>query len=153
MDDKTPRPDPTSLTTDAVNREIEHLQVLLMARIDALQEETQQWIRSATTALEKAEDAMEKRFEGVEEIRRTLADQTLTLIPRSEATLRMDGLQAQIRDLSSRIERTEGSADGGKAAVSSARGKQLLLTASATAGIAVIAVIANVVIFILNQGA
>lgn len=65
-------------------------------------------------AVTKAENSMEKRFEGVNEFRATLADQQRTLMPRAEAELRLEGMGERIKSLEdSRIEK-RGSGDGMK---------------------------------------
>lgn len=56
-------------------------------------------LSAAKEAVQKAEGASEKRFEGVNEFRATLADQQRTLMPRSEAELRMRALELQVDTL------------------------------------------------------
>ena len=56
-------------------------------------------LSAAKEAVLKAEVASDKRFEGVNEFRQTLADQQRTLIPRIEAEQRIGGLEAQIKEL------------------------------------------------------
>ena len=56
-------------------------------------------LSAAKEAVLKAEGASEKRFEGVNEFRQTLADQQRTLMPRAEAELRMASLEYQIKEL------------------------------------------------------
>lgn len=62
---------------------------------------------AADRAVMKAEGAAEKRFEGVNEFRQTLADQQRTLIPRAEAEVRMGTIEARLteikRDFESRL--------------------------------------------------
>ncbi len=53
----------------------------------------------ADRALLKAETALEKRLDGVNEFRATLADQQRTLIPRSEAELRFKSIEDRITSL------------------------------------------------------
>jgi len=52
-------------------------------------------LSAAKEAVVKAEVASEKRFEGVNEFRSTLADQQRTLIPRVEAELRLNALEGK----------------------------------------------------------
>lgn len=56
-------------------------------------------LASADKANTKAENATEKRFEGVNEFRNTLADQQRTFIPRSEVDIIVGGLNDKIRIL------------------------------------------------------
>lgn len=56
-------------------------------------------LNAAKEAVLKAEGAAEKRFEGVNEFRQTLADQQRTLIPRTEAEQRMAELARRIQEL------------------------------------------------------
>jgi len=51
---------------------------------------------AADRAVAKAETATEKRFDGVNEFRQTLADQQRTLMPRSEVTLMINSLEEKI---------------------------------------------------------
>ena len=54
-------------------------------------------------AVLKAEAASEKRFDGVNEFRATLADQQRTLMPRAESELRMNAQDRQIDDMMVRL--------------------------------------------------
>lgn len=58
-------------------------------------------LSAAKEAVAKAEAASEKRFEGVNEFRATLSDQQRTLMPRSEAEIRMAAIEKQVEQLSS----------------------------------------------------
>lgn len=63
-------------------------------------------------AIEKAEAAVERRLEGMNEFRASLADQARLLMPRLEADSRISALAEQIRNLESRIDRQEGRGSG-----------------------------------------
>lgn len=69
-------------------------------RFDASKEAIAAALNAAKEAVQKAEAAAEKRFEGVNEFRSTLSDQQRTLMPRQEA-------EALIRNLSEKIETQE----------------------------------------------
>ena len=56
-------------------------------------------LAAADRAVTKAELATEKRFESVNEFRGTLDNQQRTLIPRSEVTVLMDGVNEKIANL------------------------------------------------------
>ncbi len=54
-------------------------------------------------AVNKAEASVERRFEGVNEFRKTLSDQTATFLPRVEYTARHDALINSINENTSKI--------------------------------------------------
>lgn len=56
-------------------------------------------LAAAKEAVLKAENASDKRFEGVNEFRATLADQQRTLMPRAEAELLVKGLETRLTKL------------------------------------------------------
>jgi hypothetical protein len=63
-------------------------------------------------ATNKAEVAMEKRFDGVNEFRQTLGDQAGRLISRAEVEARMVASDKETAGLASRIDRMEAARDG-----------------------------------------
>jgi hypothetical protein len=67
---------------------------------------------AAEKAVTKAEVATEKRFEGVNEFRQTLSDQTATFVSRVEFEAQRAGTGERIRELASRIDKTEGRSTG-----------------------------------------
>ena len=87
----------------------EHLERLLKEHSDRYQERHDTLLRSVRDALAsadkavlKAEEAANKRFEGVNEFRATLEDQQRTLFPRKEAEALFTALEERI----SKLERT-----------------------------------------------
>jgi len=66
-------------------------------------------LAAADRAVAKAEAANEKRFEGVNEFRKTLSDQAATFPTRSEVEARMVELGEKIGDLQIRVEKSEAS--------------------------------------------
>lgn len=66
-------------------------------------------LAAADRAVAKAEAANEKRFEGVNEFRKTLSDQAATFPTRSEVEARMVALGEKIGDLQIRVEKSEAS--------------------------------------------
>ncbi len=60
-------------------------------------------LETSEKAIIKAESATERRFEGVNEFRQTLADQAATLMPRAEYTVQHDAVKAQIAASEKRI--------------------------------------------------
>jgi phosphopantetheinyl transferase (holo-ACP synthase) len=71
-------------------------------------------LNAAKEAVLKAEGASERRFEGVNEFRNTLADQQRTLMPRAEAELRMGSIETRVSELSKAITARGAAAQGGR---------------------------------------
>lgn len=70
-------------------------------------------LSAAKEAVIKAETASDKRFEGVNEFRATLSDQQRTLMPRSEAELRLNAMAAQLESLQKIVGERQGERRGG----------------------------------------
>lgn len=81
-------------------------------RFQAMKESTTTALAAAQRAVEKAESAVEKRLEGMNEFRGSLADQARLLMPRAEADSRMAQLAEQLKNLASRVDRQEGRGSG-----------------------------------------
>jgi hypothetical protein len=64
-------------------------------------------------AVTKAEVATEKRFEGVNEFRKTLADQQRTFIPRQEAESMFKNINVKLGEYCSKLDRIENMKQGG----------------------------------------
>ncbi len=60
-------------------------------------------LETSEKAIIKAESATERRFEGVNEFRQTLADQATTLMPRAEYTVQHDALRALVAAIEKRV--------------------------------------------------
>lgn len=73
-------------------------------------------LAAAKEAVAKAETASEKRFESVNEFRKTLSDQTASFIPRSEVAIMQAATNEKVATLDIRFtsfeQRTKGHADG-----------------------------------------
>ena len=67
-------------------------------------------------AITKAEGATERRFEGVNEFRQTLADQAATLMPRAEYTVQHKAVVDKVDNLEKRMNETTGRGGGIKEA-------------------------------------
>ncbi len=67
---------------------------------------------AADRAVAKAEGANEKRFEGVNEFRKTLSDQAAGFMQRAEGDARFQALNDKLSALELRIEKTESSSSG-----------------------------------------
>jgi len=62
-------------------------------------------LAAADRAVAKAEAAAEKRFEGVNEFRQTLADQQRTLIPRGEVIVMVRAIEEKLVVIQTQLER------------------------------------------------
>jgi DNA anti-recombination protein RmuC len=69
-------------------------------RFRANEEQTRLAMAASKEAIIKSENATEKRFESVNEFRRTLADQALQFIPRVEAEKELESLRNKIEEIS-----------------------------------------------------
>ena len=167
--DWRPIPDPTLLTTQQLLRELGALRELLETRINGLDrllsrrmddadKAIQAALVSAEKAVTKAETASEKRFEGVNEFRQALADQTATFIPRAEydtahaalterVTSSADRVAALELRLTSRLDRGEGT----EAGAAGQRGEQRLNLSQVIAGIATIVAVVTLVLYLAKK--
>lgn len=68
-------------------------------RYHTAQQSTAMALAAAEKATSKAEQAIEKRLEGVNEFRATLADQQRTLMPRAEVEVMLSGIRDRIEKL------------------------------------------------------
>lgn len=187
--DLVPRPDPTKLTTEAVERatlqyrrELTALRELLDVRITnlslrlderhaaqvraldaafaAAEKSVTAALSSAEKAVTKAELANEARFQGVNEFRQALTDQTRTFVPQAEystahkavedkITANADRLTALELRLTSRLDLDQGStagASGQRTESLAARGQLsqtvIMIVMALSALIAIVSVIA-----------
>jgi hypothetical protein len=83
---------------------IERLEVFYTRRFEDLDAKTTLALAAADKAVTKAEIATEKRFEGVNEFRATLADQAQRLMPREEALSKFENIQKDISSLTRDIQ-------------------------------------------------
>lgn len=81
--------------------ELEQLEKLLHQRMDALERAMAATFAAQEKAIIKAENATEKRFESVNEFRKTLADQNTTFVPRAEFSRAVEVLKEAIDELKS----------------------------------------------------
>jgi len=84
----------------------------LQTVIDLQTEKSVIALAASDKAILKAEVAVEKRFESVNEFRQTLSDQTKSFISRVEFDALRNTNATRIIDLSSRLDRIEGKAAG-----------------------------------------
>ena len=83
-----------------------------MAAVEGATKEAKAEALSAKAAVEKAEVASEKRFEGVNEFRATLADQAATLISRAEVEQQFQSVNEKVDLVTSRMDRLDGRSGG-----------------------------------------
>jgi hypothetical protein len=69
-------------------------------------------LAAAEKAVLKAENAADKRFESVNEFRKTLSDQTSTFATKAEADIRFKGLEEKINAVVAYQLKTQGSSEG-----------------------------------------
>jgi len=87
----------------AENRELISLREYVDIRFDAQEKAVQSALASADRAVAKAESASDKRFDGVNEFRSSLNDQTRTLMPRAEYEQAMRAMNEKIDILTARV--------------------------------------------------
>lgn len=85
-----------------------HFSALLVAQKEAVNLAQS----AADRAMLKAENATERRFEGVNEFRNTLADQQRTLMPRSETEIRLSAQDTRLAALEKLWIERQGRSDG-----------------------------------------
>jgi chromosome segregation ATPase len=130
---------------------LEHLNIRLEQRFDALvqlannratelADSFKSEMRAAKEAVVKAEQAVEKRLEGLNEMRGMNQDMRQTLLPRTEADGRfaavgeqISGLEKQISGINARLDKNEGSGHG-------LQSGWMILTAALAAGAAIVAI-------------
>jgi hypothetical protein len=133
------------------------LDLRLSRRMDDADKAIAAALAAAEKATGKAEAASEKRFEGVNEFRRALADQTATFIPRTEydaahsaladrVGANADRMAALELRLTSRLDRGEGS-DAGAAGQ---RTDQRLNMSQVIAAIATIVAVVTLILYVVS---
>ncbi len=83
---------------------LERLEMFYTRRFEDLDAKTTLALAAADKAVTKAEIATEKRFEGVNEFRHTLADQAARLMPREEAQSKLENITKEISTLDRAIQ-------------------------------------------------
>lgn len=94
---------------------------------------------SQEKAIIKAETATEKRFESVNEFRKTLSDQTNTFMPRTEGENRITAVSDKVTELTDRLNLNDGQAKGSQLT----RGNLIAYIGVAVAIISVVVLVAN----------
>lgn len=87
-------------------------QIALQAALVAQEKAVAAALTAAKEAVLKAETAAEKRFESVNEFRQSLADQTATLLPRTEYDAAHQSVVEKIDGLTDRMNRKDGQSTG-----------------------------------------
>jgi hypothetical protein len=131
---------------------------MLSRRMDDADKAIQAALVSAEKAVTKAEAASERRFEGVNEFRKALADQTATFLTRAEYDAAHEGLAERVSlnadrvaalelRLTSRLDRGEGS-DAGAAGI---RTEQRLNMSQVIAAIATLAAVLGFILYAVKK--
>jgi hypothetical protein len=88
----------------------------LKEHFEALRKDDQIAVASALSAADraaaKADLAMEKRFDGVNEFRAQLGDQASTLMPRAESAAQFDAMNARVTALTGQLTKLEAKGEG-----------------------------------------
>jgi hypothetical protein len=127
---------------DALDQRVTDLLSFLNQQVADVRHDGQVMFDTVERATVKAEAAIEKRFDAVNEFRAQLADQTSTFMPRAEIEARIQQNAERYNDLANRVTRTEGRTAGGAAAYG-------YLTAGITAVIAII----TIILILINRAA
>jgi hypothetical protein len=118
----------------ALERRLDDVLVFLNQQIADVRNDGVVMLDNIDKATVKAEHAIEKRFDSVNEFRATLADQTNTFMPRAEIEARITQNYERYNELANRVTRTEGRASGSSAAYG-------YLTAAVSVVIAIVTVV------------
>jgi phage I-like protein len=99
---------PLSLAADippkpAYTSDIITLREYVDVRFDAQQKAVEAALASADRAVVKAETASDKRFDSVNEFRKSLSDETATFLPRAEYLQSSKATDEKVQELTSRI--------------------------------------------------
>ena len=97
-----------NLLTVAIEKQQIATDLRYQQRFDAAEKAVQAALSAADRAVSKAELASEKRFEGVNEFRQTLSDQSRNFLPRGEYSANHDSLRNQVNANSNRLSQLEG---------------------------------------------
>lgn len=96
-----------------VDANIIKLNILLDERSISQEKAVNAALMAAQEAVNKSDSATEKRFEGVNEFRKTLADQAALFMPRAEFMASNRNVEDKLTDLTNRFNKTEGQTKGG----------------------------------------
>lgn len=95
----------SAFTTDSLHA---HLRTLMDERDRRYGER----FDASQKAVEKATAALERRLEGMNEIRAAMSEQAATFLPRTEYDTAHDALVTRVTELNDRMNRAEGSREG-----------------------------------------
>jgi hypothetical protein len=90
----------------------QHLKDFLLALMNEREQRYQQRMDAADRAISKAEVAMERRLESVNEFRAQMADQQATLCRKSEVDIRFESLEKNMNATIQALERGRGQEKG-----------------------------------------
>jgi hypothetical protein len=119
---------------DALEKRLEHVLAFVNQQIADVRNDGQVMFSTVEKATAKADAAIERRFEAVNEFRAQLSDQTQTFMPRAEIEARITQNYERYNELQNRVTRAEGRTAGSSAAFG-------YLTAAVTAVIAIVTVV------------
>lgn len=148
----------TDTLREHLTQRILDLDRVLSRRMDDADRAIQAALVSAEKAAARANDANEKRFEGVNEFRKALSDQTATFIPRAEYDAAHTALGARVDAnaervaalelrLTSRLDLGEGTDRG----TSAAQAEQRLNISQVIAAVATIVAVLGFILYALKK--
>ena len=85
-------------------------------RFTAMDEKTSLALTASEKAVVKAETATEKRFDSVNEFRKTLSDQATSFMPRGESSAQLESIHKEIEEAKTKINELEKSRSGANSA-------------------------------------
>lgn len=135
------------LRSETLEMRAESIQLQIDQRFAASEAKVTTALTAADLATTKAETAAEKRFDSVNEFRKTLADQTNSFVTSDK----YDGLAEQVSRLQSRMDTSGGSTHGAADAVKAAQAanSQRILVLGLV--ISIVVIIVNVALFAVTH--
>jgi hypothetical protein len=103
----------TLILVRGVERQIQGKERALKDKIIYVEKLSNAALTAANIAIDKSEKAVEKRFDGVNEFRKSLADQTAEFVRKSEIEIRFNAVSSEVAVMRTRID-TEAGKDAGK---------------------------------------
>jgi hypothetical protein len=86
-----------------INDKFDNLEKSIDSRFESITQTTNSALSAADKATLKAENAVEKRFESVNEFRATLSDQTRSFLTRSEFNAKWESIEKNRKDVTTLI--------------------------------------------------
>lgn len=150
-----PNPDPTTLTTEQLHREMEWIKELIEQKIVTVNERINGSIRemhllntAAQTAVAKSEVAYEKRFHTLNELRQIVTDREVKFMTATESRALHKSHEDKMSELTNRFNLRDGRDSGEDSSKSERRAGQGETRANISIGIAVLTTFGAVFLFL-----